>query len=107
MHDYIPIEWECYGTALWIPSQLELAVALIGTSLPALRQLLLKDSRLIPSPQNGLYNIRSTEYFRGRGRELGMEPTMGEGGYVCIDDGDVLSRAVIRDSRSSGPALLM
>lgn len=39
MSRFIPIQWGSYGTTVWIPSQLEPAVALIGTSLPALRQM--------------------------------------------------------------------
>jgi hypothetical protein len=39
MSQYIPSQFESYGTTFWIPSQLEPTLALIGTSLPALRKL--------------------------------------------------------------------
>lgn len=35
----IPPQFDEYGTTFWIPSQVEPSVALIGTSLPAIRQL--------------------------------------------------------------------
>ena len=38
----IPPQFDEYGKTFWIPSQLEPTVALIGTSLPALRTLFTK-----------------------------------------------------------------
>lgn len=40
MSRLIPPQFDSYGTTFWIPSQVEPAVALIGTSLPAIRQSL-------------------------------------------------------------------
>ncbi|PLB50837.1 hypothetical protein P170DRAFT_311745, partial [Aspergillus steynii IBT 23096] len=37
----IPPQFDEYGTTFWIPSQVEPSVALIGTSLPAIRQLIM------------------------------------------------------------------
>ena len=36
----IPPQFDTYGKTFWIPSQVEPTVALIGTSLPAIRQSL-------------------------------------------------------------------
>ena len=41
MSRLVPPQFDHYGTTFWIPSQVEPTVALIGTSLPALRQSLL------------------------------------------------------------------
>lgn len=38
MSRLIPPQFDSYGTTFWIPSQVEPAVALVGTSLPAIRQ---------------------------------------------------------------------
>lgn len=60
----IPVQFADYGTTFWIPSTVEPSIALIGMSLPALRQL----------------------YFKVRGREMppttaassrGSKPTSG------------------------------
>ena len=37
MSSLIPPQFDHYGTTFWIPPQVEPTVALIGTSLPALR----------------------------------------------------------------------
>jgi hypothetical protein len=39
MSRFIAGQWDEYGTTFWIPSQVEPTVALIGTSIPTLRQL--------------------------------------------------------------------
>lgn len=39
---YIPTQFTDYGTTFWIPCQVEPALAIIGISLPALRQLYLQ-----------------------------------------------------------------
>ncbi|KAJ9293200.1 hypothetical protein DTO271G3_7923 [Paecilomyces variotii] len=38
MSQLIPPQFDKYGNTFWIPSQVEPSVALIGTSLPAMRQ---------------------------------------------------------------------
>ena len=38
MSRLVPPQFDTYGTSFWIPSQVEPTVALIGTSLPAIRQ---------------------------------------------------------------------
>ncbi|KAI1776755.1 hypothetical protein F4818DRAFT_411766 [Hypoxylon cercidicola] len=40
MSGFVPGQFDRYGTTFWIPSQVEPTVALIGTSLPALRPFL-------------------------------------------------------------------
>ncbi|KAK7949563.1 hypothetical protein PG988_016202 [Apiospora saccharicola] len=40
MSRFVPGQFKEYGTTFWIPSQVEPAVALIGTSMPALKQIL-------------------------------------------------------------------
>ena len=40
MSTLIPPQFDTYGKTFWIPSQVEPTVALIGTSLPAIRQSL-------------------------------------------------------------------
>lgn len=40
MSTLIPPQFDTYGRTFWIPSQVEPTVALIGTSLPAIRQSL-------------------------------------------------------------------
>lgn len=40
MSTLVPPQFDQYGTTFWIPSQVEPSVALIGTSLPALRPAL-------------------------------------------------------------------
>ncbi|KAL8916331.1 MAG: hypothetical protein Q9172_006351 [Xanthocarpia lactea] len=41
----VPPQFDTYGRTFWIPSQVEPSVALIGTSLPALRQSILSASQ--------------------------------------------------------------
>lgn len=41
MSRLIPPQFDTYGRTFWIPSQVEPTVALIGTSLPAIRQSVL------------------------------------------------------------------
>ena len=41
MSTLIPPQFDTYGRTFWIPSQVEPTVALIGTSLPAIRQPLI------------------------------------------------------------------
>ena len=41
MSDLIPPQFDTYGRTFWIPSQVEPTVALIGASLPAIRQSLI------------------------------------------------------------------
>ena len=41
MSELIPPQFDTYGRTFWVPSQVEPAVALIGASLPAIRQSLI------------------------------------------------------------------
>ena len=45
MSTRVPPQFDHYGRTFWIPSQVEPTVALIGTSLPALRQSILSVSQ--------------------------------------------------------------
>ena len=38
MSNYIPPPFDHYGTTFWLPSQIEPTVALIGASIPGIRQ---------------------------------------------------------------------
>lgn len=40
MPRFVPGQFKDYATTFWIPSQVEPAVALVGTSMPALKQML-------------------------------------------------------------------
>lgn len=45
MSSLIPPQFDKYGTTFWIPAQVEPAVALIGTSLPAIRHFFVTTAR--------------------------------------------------------------
>ncbi|MCJ1231630.1 hypothetical protein MMC12_008309 [Toensbergia leucococca] len=49
MSTLIPPQFDTYGTTFWIPSQVEPTVALIGTSLPALRQSIISATQRVPN----------------------------------------------------------
>lgn len=68
MSQRVPPQFDEYGTTFWIPSQVEPSVALIGTSLPAIRQFIVglrsKDwEKLTRSGQEsyGLRRVDSSE----------------------------------------------
>lgn len=75
---------------MWIPSQLELAVALIGTSLPALRQMFSRSSHppyLQSGQQSGHYAIYSMVYTADKGRSSVINPIVRGGWpYGIVDD---------------------
>ncbi|OTA98693.1 hypothetical protein M426DRAFT_28203 [Hypoxylon sp. CI-4A] len=73
MSRFIPGQFDRYGTTFWIPSQVEPTVALIGTSLPALRPYLASASdhfsNLMTSRLSGRLSNPSTGWSRGSTRE--------------------------------------
>lgn len=75
MSGLVPPQFDTYGTSFWIPSQVEPAVALIGTSLPAIRQPLVSFSKSFRSVLSSSWGKsrsgRSTSGQTERGGKLG------------------------------------
>ncbi|ETS83835.1 hypothetical protein PFICI_05711 [Pestalotiopsis fici W106-1] len=61
MSRYIPAQFDRYGYTFWIPSQVEPTVALIGTSLPALRPFLASASERVSQYFQTHITSRSTK----------------------------------------------
>lgn len=62
----LPPQFDRYGTTFWIPSQVEPTVALIGTSLPAVRQSLLSATQRLST----IFTSSGSSSFRNIGKIL-------------------------------------
>lgn len=61
----VPPQFDAYGYTFWIPSQVEPTVALIGTSLPAMSQALMKLSPQFKKFMATIGSTRGTKNSQG------------------------------------------
>jgi hypothetical protein len=61
----IPPQWDKYGYTFWIPTHVEPTVAIIGSSLPALRNYIQAPfkrlSSILPGSKTSSYNSRARQ----------------------------------------------
>ncbi|CAG8949543.1 hypothetical protein HYFRA_00007775 [Hymenoscyphus fraxineus] len=95
----VPPQFDAYGYTFWIPSQVEPTVALIGTSLPAISQALMK---LSPSFKKFMATVGSTNRTKSSQGVVTMESKYenleGPNGYL---KGDSESQIGLRDSATN------
>lgn len=60
MSSYIPPPFDHYGTTFWLPSQIEPTVALIGASIPGIRQGITRVWKMYSDKDDGGSRSRST-----------------------------------------------
>jgi hypothetical protein len=77
-----PPQFDDYGRTFWIPSQVEPCVALIGTSVPALRQFFVERAERFSTyrTQKEDPSVRKAQLPRGLDTGLSMEQLV-EGHY--------------------------
>ncbi|CAG8979683.1 hypothetical protein HYALB_00003914 [Hymenoscyphus albidus] len=92
----VPPQFDAYGYTFWIPSQVEPTVALIGTSLPAISQALMK---LSPGFKKFMATVGSTNRTKSSQGVVTMESKYenleGPNGYL---KGDSESQVGLRDT---------
>ena len=67
MSTLIPPQFDTYGRTFWIPSQVEPTVALIGTSLPALRQGLTSAAQSMSKAWSQISSTSASHTRKGSG----------------------------------------
>ncbi|KAI1113088.1 hypothetical protein F5Y14DRAFT_462790 [Nemania sp. NC0429] len=72
---YIPVQFDSHGVTIWIPSQVEPTLGLIGASLPALHQLFVSAAKELSRRATGRSN---TDTFELRERQGAQNTPTGE-----------------------------
>ncbi|KAF4625680.1 hypothetical protein G7Y89_g12484 [Cudoniella acicularis] len=78
MSRVVPPQFDEYGYTFWIPSQVEPTVALIGSSLPAMGQVVVKASKHISSSFSSLSHSKLSQKSRNDGPYKNIKPTTHE-----------------------------
>lgn len=63
MSRFVPGQFDQYGTTFWIPSQVEPTVALIGTSMPAFRQIFRHTFQMLSTRKSSKNTNSKDKYF--------------------------------------------
>ncbi|KAL8877047.1 MAG: hypothetical protein Q9198_004864 [Flavoplaca austrocitrina] len=98
---FLPPQFDRYGTTFWIPSQVEPTVALIGTSLPAVRQSLLSATQRLTT----IFTSSGSSSFGNLGKILPGKKRAsktGEHESLSSDDDNVGLRMNYVDGRNGG-----
>lgn len=84
MSTRVPPQFDHYGRTFWIPSQVEPTVALIGTSLPALRQSILSVSQRLST----IFNSSGSSSFGNFGKILPKKRVSKAGEHESLSSDD-------------------
>lgn len=97
-----PPQFDDYGRTFWVPSQVEPCVALIGTSIPALRHLFVERKKQLNAYYSKNSKQRSSASQSGRFRSGHNRHSTDQLGNGLEDEQDLLRREYLELRNQTG-----